>query len=148
MELPATQELIKKLREAKDKNEYTYPRLEEMLRQIKKPISRSTLIRIFGSDPDENFSYSYEGTLLPLAQVLLNSEDMPVPDDSPYADEINNLKILIRSQSEEIDRLREMKEHLEERITFLLEQIEKKDRRMDEKEETIQKLMNKYVLKE
>ena len=39
-------------------------------------------------------------------------------------------------------------DHLDNRIAFLLEQIEKKDRRMDEKEETIQKLMKKYVLNE
>lgn len=38
---------------------------------------------------------------------------------------------MVRERAEEIARLREMREHLEARIEFLLAQIEKKDQRMD-----------------
>ena len=78
---------------------------------------------------------------MPIAEVLLEAEEVPTPDGSPYAAEINGLKAVIHVQNEEIVKLTELKEHLESRVTFLLEQIEKKDRRMDEKDEIIRKLM-------
>ena len=76
---------------------------------------------------------------------MLNVEDLPTPNDSPYAKEIDGLKAVIHVQNEEIARLHDMKEHLESRITFLLEQIDKKDRRMDEKDAIIKKLMEKCL---
>ena len=107
-------------------------------------ISLSTLRRVF-ADGSEASSFSYENTLLPLAEVLLNVEDVPTHPDSPFAAEIDGLKAVIHVQNEEIARLHDLKEHLEARITFLLEQIEKKDRRMDEKDEIIRKLMDKVL---
>ena len=70
---------------------------------------------------------------------------MPTAPDSPYSKEIDGLKAVIHVQNEEIARLHEIKEHLESRITFLLEQIERKDRRMDEKDEIIRRLMEKCL---
>ena len=77
--------------------------------------------------------------------ALLEMEDVPTPADSPYAKEIDGLKAVIHVQNEEIARLHEIKEHLENRVTFLLEQIEKKDRRMDEKDAIISRFMDKYL---
>ena len=48
-----------------------------------------------------------------------------------------DIEFVIHVQNEEIARLHELKDHLESRITFLLEQIERKDRRMDKKDEII-----------
>lgn len=149
MELTRSQELIKQLKEIKRTQEITYPRIIERMEKNGKYVSLTTLRRVFAEGSEENASnFNYESTLLPIAEALLNVEDLPTPENSPYAKEIDGLKAVIHVQNEEIARLHELKEHLEERITFLLGQIEKKDRRMDEKEETIQKLMNKYVLKE
>lgn len=106
-------------------------------------VSLTTLRRVFAEGSERNDSFNYESTLLPLSEVLLSAEDIPTPDDSPYAKEIDGLKSVIHVQNEEIARLHELKEHLEDRITFLLEQIEKKDRRMDEKDEIIKRLMAK-----
>lgn len=146
MELTRSQELIKQLKEVKEKNEITYPRILERLEKNGKFVSLTTLRRVFadGSEKSAN-NFSYENTLLPIAEVLLNAEDVPTPPDSPYAKELDALKAVIHVQNEEIARLHEMKEHLESRITFLLEQIEKKDRRMDEKDEIIRKLMDKVI---
>lgn len=147
MELTRSQKLIKELKEIKKANEITFPRIIERLEKNGKSVSLTTLRRVFADGSEDNASnFSYENTLIPIAEVLLNVEDLPTPADSPYAKEIEGLKSVIHVQNEEIARLHELKEHLESRITFLLEQIEKKDRRMDEKEETIQKLMDKYVL--
>ena len=82
---------------------------------------------------------------MPIAEVLLNVEDVPTSPDNPFAKEIDSLKAVIHVQNEEIARLHDIKEHLEQRVTFLLEQIEKKDRRMDEKDEIIRKLMDKCL---
>ena len=146
MELTRSQELIRQLKEIKEKNEITYPRLMDRMEKNGKMVSLTTLRRVFADGSEMNAdAFNYETTLLPIAEVLLNAEDVPTPADSPYAKEIDGLKSVIHVQNEEIARLHEIKEHLEDRITFLLEQIEKKDRRMDEKDETIRRLMDKIL---
>ena len=148
MELIKSQELIRQLKEIKENNEITYPRIMERMEKNGKFVSLTTLRRVFAAGSEDNAqNFNYENTLLPIAEALLNVEDLPTPSDSPFAKEIDGLKAVIHCQNEEIARLHEMKEHLENRITFLLEQIEKKDRRMDEKDETIRQLMDKYILK-
>lgn len=140
------QELIKQLKEIKASNEITYPRIMERMEKNGKYVSLTTLRRVFADNSESNAdSFNYENTLLPIAEALMNVEDLPTHPDSPYAKEIDGLKAVIHVQNEEIARLHEMKEHLESRITFLLEQIEKKDRRMDEKDETIRRLMDKLL---
>ena len=149
MELTKSQELIRQLKEIKESNEITFPRIIERMEKNGKIVSLTTLRRVFADGSENNANnFSYENTLLPIAEVLLNVEDLPTLPNSPYAKEIDGLKSVIHLQNEEIARLHELKEHLESRITFLLEQIDKKDRRMDEKDETIRKLMNKYVLED
>lgn len=146
MEITRAQELIRQLKEIKEKNEITYPRILERMEKNGKFVSLTTLRRVFADGSERNAdSFNYENTLLPIAEVLLNVEDVPTEASSPYAKEIDALKAVIHVQNEEIARLHDMKEHLESRITFLLEQIEKKDRRMDEKDEIIHKLMEKCL---
>lgn len=146
MELTRAQELIKQLKEIKAKNEITYPRIIERMDKNGKVVSLTTLRRVFADGSELNAdAFNYETTLMPIAEVLLNAEDVPTPEDSPYAKEIDALKSVIHVQNEEIARLHDLKEHLENRITFLLEQIERKDRRMDEKDEIIRRLMDKCL---
>ena len=141
MELTKSQELIKQLKEIKLKSEITYPRLMERMEKNGKYVSLTMLRRVFADGSESNANnFSYENTLMPIAEALFNVEDLPT-QDGPYAKEIDGLKSIIHVQNEEIARLHELKEHLEDRITFLLEQIEKKDRRMDEKDEIIRQLM-------
>lgn len=146
MEHTRAEDLIRQLKEAKAKNEITYPRILDRLDKAGKYVSLTTLRRVF-ADGSENgaTSFSYENTLLPIAEVLLNVEDVPTSEDAPNAAEIDALKAVIHVQNEEIARLHDLKDHLEGRITFLLEQIEKKDRRMDEKDEIIRRLMDKCL---
>lgn len=146
MEFTKSQELIRQLKDIKARNEITYPRIMERMEKNGKFVSLTTLRRVFADGSEKNAdSFNYENTLLPIAEALFNVEDLPTPADSPYAKEIDGLKAVIHVQNEEIARLHDMKEHLESRITFLLEQIDKKDRRMDEKDEIIKKLMEKCL---
>lgn len=144
MEHTSAGDLIKRLKEIKESHEITYPRIIERLEKNGKFVSLTTLRRVFADGSENNAnSFNYENTLLPIAEVLLEAEDVPTPVSSPWAKEIDALKAVIHVQNEEIARLHEIKDHLEARITFLLDQIEKKDRRMDEKDEIIRKLMEK-----
>lgn len=146
MELTRAQELIKTLKEIKTKNEITYPRLMEMMDKNGKVVSLTTLRRVFAEGSEMNAdAFNYESTLMPIAEVLLSAEDVPTPSDNPYSSEIEGLKAVIHLQNEEIVKLHDMQNHLEARIHFLLEQIEKKDRRMDEKDEIIRRLMDKCL---
>ena len=139
MELKRAQELIRQLKETKIENEITYPRIMERIERNGKSVSLSTLRRVFADNSEANAaSFSYENTLLPIAEALLNMEDVPTPADNPYAKEIDGLKAVIHVQNEEISRLYELKEHLDNRITFLLQQIDKKD-------DMISKLMDKIL---
>ena len=146
MELTRSQELIKLLKETKQKNEVTYPRIMDRMEKNGKYVSLTTLRRVFADGSESNASnFSYENTLLPIAEALLDAEDIPTPENNPYAKEIDALKAVIRCQNEELSRLHEIKEHLEDRITFLINQISLKDKRMDQKDELIKKLMEKCL---
>ena len=146
MELSDKQELIRQLKAAKTRNEVTFPRILERMEKNGKFVSLTTLRRVFADGSESNAaSFNLENTLMPIAEVLLEAEDVPTPENSPYAAEIQGLKAVIHVQNEEIARLHELKEHLEDRITFLISQIELKDKRMDEKDEIIKRLMDKVL---
>lgn len=146
MELTRSQELIRQLKEAKTKNEITYPRIIERMEKNGKFVSLTTLRRVFAEGSELSAeSFSYENTLMPIAEVLLNVEDVPTLADNPYSKEIDGLKAVIHVQNEEIARLHELKEHLDKRVDFLINQIELKDRRMDEKDQIIHRLMEKCL---
>ena len=147
MEHTSAEQLIKQLKDIKARNEITYPRIMERMEKNGKYVSLTTLRRVFADGSEKNANnFNYESTLLPIAEVLLEAGDVPTPISSPDAKQIDALKAVIHVQNEEIARLHDIKEHLENRIAFLLEQIEKKDRRMDEKDEIIKKLMNKCLM--
>ena len=146
MEHTHAAELIRQLKQVKATQEITYPRILDRLEGIGHYISLTTLRRVFAEGSENNAaSFNYESTLLPIAEVLLNAEDRPTPDDSPYAKEIDALKAVIRVQNEEIARLHDIKEHLDERVVFLISQISLKDKRMDEKDEIIKRLMDRCL---
>ena len=145
MEHTKAAELIRQLKEVKARDEITYPRIMERMERNGKFVSLTTLRRVFadGSEKSAN-NFNYETTLLPIAEALLKVEDVPTPD-SPYAKDIDALKAVIHVQNEEIARMHDIKELLETRIEFLVGQIELKDKRMDEKDEIILKLMDKVL---
>ena len=128
MERKPAKDLIIELKKAKEDGEVTYPRIMERIESNGKFVSLTTLRRVFAEGSELNASsFNYETTLLPIADALLPIEDTPTPMDNPHAKEIAGLKAVIRTQNEEISHLYELKEHLETRVSFLLEQIAGKD---------------------
>ena len=81
---------------------------------------------------------------MPIYNAVQALVDDPI-QKTEHDKELDGYKAVIRVQNEELDRLIELKEHLEDRITFLLDQIALKDKRMDQKDEIIQRLMDKFL---
>lgn len=142
MEYQNQKELIIQLKKAKEDRQYTIQRMLDEILLNGDSVSEATLKRVFkpGSE-DEPKTFNMEHTLLPIAKVLLRPEETPVPDNSPYAGEIVLLKAELRVQAERVEHLREQNSILEDRVAFMRGQIDKKDLRMDEKDEMIRKLL-------
>ena len=146
MEFTNKAELIQKLKEAKKRDEITYPRILDRMEANGKFVSLTTLRRVFADGSESNAaSFNLENTLMPIAEAILNVEDVPTEDSAPHAKEIDALKAVIHTQNEEIVKLHDLNELLEKRVLFLIDQIAIKDRRMDEKDEIIRKLMDKCL---
>lgn len=130
--------LIADLKNAKTEKEITYPRLIDMLEANNTPISLTTLRRVFADGSEKNDSFNYTSTLQPLEAILLSSDEIPEPETNPYAKELEGYKAVIHSQNEELVRVYQMLDHLEDRVKFLVEQIKHKD-------ELVNKLMEKVL---
>ena len=145
MESP--QEIITYIQRSKEANKITYMDIMEKMAELNEctMVSLSTLRRVCREGAElKASSFNYKEVLTPIynaVKALVNSPK----EKTEFDKELDGYKAVIRVQNEELDRLIELKEHLEERVSFLLEQIEKKDRRMDQKDEIIQKLMDKYL---
>lgn len=120
------QQLIVALKNAKAEKEITYPRLIDMLEANKTPVSLTTLRRVFAEGSEKNDSFNYVSTLQPLEKILL-ADDIPEPETNPYAKELEGYKAVIHAQNEELVRVYQLLDHLEDRVSFLVDQCKTKD---------------------
>ena len=120
------QQLIVDLKNAKAEKEITYPRLIDMLEANNTPVSLTTLRRVFAEGSEKNDSFNYVSTLQPLEKILL-ADDIPEPETNPYAKELEGYKAVIHAQNEELVRVYQLLDHLEDRVSFLVEQCKTKD---------------------
>ena len=152
MELKDNRELIIALKAAKQKKEITIPRLAEMLEDINQPISKTTLTRVFANGSEDNDSFNYNSTLLPIADVLLTDDQEQ--EDAKRHIEIIRLQSEIRVKDETIitlnnqidsllKQIERMREEDSKQIEFLHSQIRLKDKRMDTKDVLIQRVMDR-----
>lgn len=118
--------IIQALKQAKAEWEITYPRLMDMLEANNTPISLTTLRRVFAEGSERNDSFNYSTTIAPLEAILLR-DDIPEPENNPYAKELEGFKAVIHSQNEELVRLYKLVDHLEDRVNFLVDQCKTKD---------------------
>lgn len=141
MEFQSSRDLVIALKKAKKEGDYTIPRIEEEIRRLGKSVSMSTLKRVFKDGSEDGGSFDVEYTLLPIAEVLLNQEDIPVPEGAPFSVELELMRAELRVQVERVESLQARNKILEDRVTFMQQQIERKDRRLDEREDIIRKVM-------
>lgn len=120
------QQLIVDLKNAKKEKEITYPRLLDMLEANKTPVSLTTPRRVFAEGSEKNDSFNYASTLQPLEKILL-ADDIPEPETNPYAKELEGYKAVIHAQNEELVRVYQLLDHLEDRVSFLVDQCKTKD---------------------
>ena len=146
--------MIKEMKEIKACSKLTYMDIMEEMAELDEStiVSLSTLRRVF-RDGSENKagSFNFDDTITPVYNAVKALAGKP-KDDSPYVKELDGYKAVIRVQNEELDRLLELKEHLENRVDFLIRQIDTKDglinylmQQLNEKDETIHKLMDKCL---
>ena len=150
MELKDSRELIIALKEAKKQQEITIPRLIEMLQAKNQPVARTTLVRLFADGSEDNDGFNYASTLKPVADVLLANEH----EQDHRSIEIIRLETELRVKEETIATLNnqidslimqinKMQEEETKKLAFLRSQIELKDKRMDTKDELIQRVMDR-----
>lgn len=126
-------EIIKEMKAIKTEYKLTYMDIMEQMAEIDetKMVSLSTLRRLFrdGSEMKAS-SFNFEEILMPVYDAVKALDKKP-PLKTEFERELDGYKAVIRVQNEELDRLLELKEHLEGRVDFLIKQIEKKDKMID-----------------
>ena len=147
-----SQELIKQLKDIKAAN----PKItcNDIQKQTEKdaeavnyefiPPSLTTVRRVFSKNAEvKASSFKYETTLLPIWDALQKLAKTTPKDDSPYAEKIRGLEAVIAVQNEELDRILEIKDHLDSRVNYLIEQGNLKDSWIKEKDDMIKRVMDR-----
>jgi hypothetical protein len=126
-------EMIKEMKAIKNEYKITYMDIMEKMAEIDETTmaSLSTLRRLFrdGSELKAS-SFNFELILIPVYEAVKALDKKP-REKTEFDIELDGYKAVIRVQNEELDRLLELKEHLDGRVDFLIKQIEKKDKLID-----------------
>ena len=136
MELVSEHALIKKLKEAKEKNRLSATDIAKIVKQNGGNLSVTTIKRVFAKG-SETQSFSYDYTLLPLVKALLSNSDT-VQEELPDAEMIKGMNAIINTQKDEIYRLRDTIKRLESENTYLRERAVFRD-------DLIKQLMEKVL---
>lgn len=146
-DLESARDLILRLQEIKRERRLSIPDIRKILESSGEYVSETTLRRVFAPGAHDADTFSYERTLRPIVGALLFQAD---PDDTAGLQvENDGLKALVRLKNEQLERIREQVTNLkadhEKRTAFLMDQIAKKDARMDRKDAIIQRLLDKLL---
>ena len=147
-------EIVKEIKRIREDNKITYMDIMEEMEKMDptKVASLSTLRRVFRDGSESNAGgFNYEGTLLPILAALKRLDKKP-KSKTPADEKLEGYKAVIRVQNEELDRLFEIKEHLDDRVNYLVAQSKVKDDQVaflmaeiKEKNEMIRQLMKKCL---
>lgn len=149
MPMQRSRDLILALKKARKERGYSLTRVEEEILRRGKSLSESTLKRVFRDGSEDAPSYpSYEHTLLPIAEVFPEVWAFLDSSEPSGSHEIELLEMELRVQAGILESKLAQIKILEDRVAFMREQIdvlkqqiEIKDRRMDEREAVIRKVM-------
>ena len=136
-----THDLILKLKAVREEKGLSYGEILAQIEQNGSYLSKSTISRIF-SEGSEDMSFRFEETLKPIANVLLDIDNIEADDEL----DIQAMKILLKIKSQRIEELEaelnkeklrhhekldEIREQNNRSVEFLKHQIDLKDERMD-----------------
>ena len=144
-----TKDIIIKLKEVREEKGLSLNNILELLEKNNVYLAKSTLSRVFAEGSEDN-AFKYEETIRPIANALLDMENLEETDDL----DTKALKTLLKYKIERIEELEQQIERLESsldkekikyhdkldeerelynrRVDFLKEQISLKDKRMDQ----------------
>ena len=138
-------DVILKLREVREEKNLSYDKILSMLEEDGEYTSKSTLSRLFGNKW-EDYSFDYERTILPIANVLLDIDTIETDDDidtKAYKSILKFKKDIIEGLEEKIrtvesdekakyhEKLAKETEKFQSTLDFMSHQIELKDKRID-----------------
>jgi len=147
-----TRDLILKLRAVYKEKDLSYDKMMSEMEQNGEFTSKSTLSRLFGNNW-EQYSFDYEKTLIPIANVLLDVETFEDDDDADTKAYKSLLRFKMSVISENSKKIAELTKQVEEAsekerskyhekleketlkfqksLDFLKHQVELKDQRID-----------------
>lgn len=162
VEFANTKEIILKLKAVKEKNNLSISDIMEKLEIANQPLSESTVRRVFRENSENDGGFVYDRSIRPIADVLLDEEE-ETAEDTALFEKNEALHAIIREKNRTIENLQsridvltaqndDLKKQLDEvreaetrKLSFLRNQIELKDKRMDEKDAIIARLMDKCL---
>lgn len=147
-----TRDLILKLRAVYKEKQTSYDKILSEMEQNGEFSSKSTLSRLFGNNW-EKYSFDYEKTLIPIANVLLDVETFEDDDNADTkayksllrfkmsvidhnARQIDELKkqieeVASKERTKYLDKLEKETDKFQKSLEFLKHQVELKDQRID-----------------
>ena len=154
MDSGPTRNLVIRLRTIREERDLSISDLMAKLEEQNTHLSESTLRRVFNDDIDALTGFSYEGTLMPLCDLLLPKGD--TQDSELSQARIDGLLDVIAIKNQIIESLTKQIEELknghanrcrkcEKDLQFYRDQIDLKDHRMDKKDEWIDKLIQQQA---
>ena len=139
-------DVILKLREVYKEKKLSYDKIISLMETDGEFTSKSTLSRLFGKNW-EQYSFDYERTILPIANVLLDVDNIEADDDldtKAYKSVIRLKKSIIaeleekiktvesKEKSKYLEKLAIETEKFQKSLDFAMHQIELKDKRIDQ----------------
>ena len=149
-------EKIKEIKSIKKSMKLTYMEIVDEMKELdfSTAVSLSSLRRVCSNGSESKASsFNYDEIIAPIYNAVKSLEKKGKPEvEDPFEIELEGYKAVIAVQNEELDRLFEMKEHLDERVDFLINQINTKDvmigdlmRMLDEKDKIISKMLDMAI---
>ena len=135
-------DIIIQLKEVREEKGYSFADIMAMMEKNGDYISKSTLSRVFAEGSEDN-SFKYDETIRPIANALLDIENIEEDDDM----DTRAMKSLLKYKIQRIEELEaalanekvkyhekldKEREQSRRSIEFLKEQISLKDKRMDQ----------------
>ena len=143
-----SRDLILKLKEVKEEKGLSYSDIMDLMEKNNDYLSKATLSRVF-AEGSEEIKFRYEDTLRPIANALLDMENIEDEDDVTVQGLKTVLKYkiqIIEEQEKQIlllkseldkqkikaaEKLDKERQDFQKSIEFLKEQVSLKDKRMD-----------------
>lgn len=149
-------EKIKEIKSIKKSMKLTYMEIVDEMKELdfSTAVSLSSLRRVCSNGSESKASsFNYDEIIAPIYNAVKSLEKKGKPEvEDPFEIELEGYKAVIAVQNEELDRLFEMKELLDGRVDFLINQIQTKDamisdllRMLGEKESTIKLILDQII---